>query len=107
VIGVNTIDYSGYPDCRPEFIEAFATLARLATQAGVEGRPLEVLAPLATLSKPEIIRLGLALGLDYGLTTSCYDPDARGRPCGACDSCLLRAAGFAAAGAVDPRAAAV
>jgi 7-cyano-7-deazaguanine synthase len=104
VIGVNTIDYSGYPDCRPEFIEAFATLARLATQAGVEGRPLEVLAPLATLSKPEIIRLGLALGLDYGLTTSCYDPDARGRPCGACDSCLLRAAGFAAAGAVDPRA---
>jgi 7-cyano-7-deazaguanine synthase len=107
VIGVNTIDYSGYPDCRPEFIEAFATLARLATQAGVEGRPLEVLAPLATLSKPEIIRLGLALGLDYGLTTSCYDPDARGRPCGACDSCLVRAAGFAAAGAVDPRAAAV
>ena len=107
VIGVNTIDYSGYPDCRPEFIEAFATLARLATQAGVEGRPLEVLAPLATLSKPEIIRLGLALGLDYGLTTSCYDPDARGRPCGACDSCLLRAAGFAAAGAVDPRAVAV
>jgi 7-cyano-7-deazaguanine synthase len=107
VIGVNTIDYSGYPDCRPEFIEAFATLARLATQAGVEGRPLEVLAPLATLSKPEIIRLGLALGLDYGLTTSCYDPDARGRPCGACDSCLLRAAGFAAAGAVDPRATAV
>ena len=107
VIGVNTIDYSGYPDCRPEFIDAFATLARLATQAGVEGRPLEVLAPLATLSKPEIIRLGLALGLDYGLTTSCYDPDARGRPCGACDSCLLRAAGFAAAGAVDPRAAAV
>jgi 7-cyano-7-deazaguanine synthase len=104
VIGVNTIDYSGYPDCRPEFIDAFATLARLATQAGVEGRPLEVLAPLATLSKPEIIRLGLALGLDYGLTTSCYDPDARGRPCGACDSCLLRAAGFAAAGAVDPRA---
>lgn len=107
VIGVNTIDYSGYPDCRPEFIDAFATLARLATQAGVEGRPLEVLAPLATLSKPEIIRLGLALGLDYGLTTSCYDPDASGRPCGACDSCLLRAAGFAAAGAVDPRAAAV
>ena len=107
VIGVNTIDYSGYPDCRPEFIDAFATLARLATQAGVEGRPLEVLAPLATLSKPEIIRLGLMLGLDYGLTTSCYDPDARGRPCGACDSCLLRATGFAAAGAVDPRAAAV
>jgi len=106
VIGVNAIDYSGYPDCRPEFIAAFATLARLATKAGTEGRPLEVLAPLATLAKPEIIRLGLALGLDYGLTTSCYDPDTAGRPCGACDSCHLRAAGFAAAGAVDPRAAA-
>jgi len=106
VIGVNAIDYSGYPDCRPEFIAAFAAVARLATKAGVEGRPLEVLAPLATLAKPEIIRLGLALGLDYGLTTSCYDPDAAGRPCGACDSCRLRAAGFAAAGAVDPRAAA-
>ncbi|MEI6239102.1 MAG: 7-cyano-7-deazaguanine synthase QueC [Planctomycetia bacterium] len=106
VIGVNAIDYSGYPDCRPEFIAAFAHLARLATKAGVEGRPLDVLAPLATLSKQEIIRLGLDLGLDYGLTSSCYDPDANGRPCGACDSCLLRAAGFAAAGAVDPRAAA-
>ena len=103
VIGVNAIDYSGYPDCRPEFIAAFARLARLATKAGVEGRPLEILAPLATLAKPEIIRLGLALGLDYGLTTSCYDPDASGRPCGACDSCLLRSAGFAAAGAADPR----
>lgn len=106
VIGVNAIDYSGYPDCRPEFIEAFANLARLATKAGTEGKPIEVLTPLATLSKPEIIRLGLALGLDYGLTTSCYDPDAAGRPCRQCDSCLLRAAGFAAAGAVDPRAAA-
>ncbi len=104
VIGVNAIDYSGYPDCRPEFIAAFAHLAQLATKAGVEGWPFEILAPLATLSKAEIIRLGLDLGLDYGLTSSCYDPDAAGRPCGACDSCRLRAAGFAAAGAVDPRA---
>jgi len=103
VIGVNAIDYSGYPDCRPEFIAAFANLARLATKAGVEGRPFEILAPLATLSKAEIIRLGLDLGLDHGLTSSCYDPDATGRPCGACDSCLLRAAGFAAANAADPR----
>ena len=104
VIGVNAIDYSGYPDCRPEFIAAFAHLAQLATKAGVEGWPFEILAPLATLSKAEIIRLGLDLGLDYGLTSSCYDPDAAGRPCGACDSCLLRAAGFAAAGMADPRA---
>jgi len=103
VIGVNAIDYSGYPDCRPEFIAAFAQMAKVATKAGVEGRPLEILAPLATLTKPEIIQLGLDLGLDFGLTTSCYDPDAAGRPCGACDSCLLRAAGFAAAGAADPR----
>ena len=106
VVGVNAIDYSGYPDCRPEFIAAFARLARLATKAGTEGAPLDVLAPLVALSKPEIIRLGLELGLDYGLTTSCYDPDPAGRPCGGCDSCLLRAAGFAAAGAVDPRLAA-
>jgi 7-cyano-7-deazaguanine synthase len=105
VLGVNAIDYSGYPDCRPEFIAAFATLARLATKAAVEGRPLEILAPLVSLTKAEIIRLGLALGIDHGLTTSCYDPGADGRPCGACDSCRLRAAGFAAAGAVDPRAA--
>ena len=104
VIGVNAIDYSGYPDCRPEFIAAFAHLAQLATKAGVEGWPFEILSPLATLSKAEIIRLGLDLGLDYGLTSSCYDPDAAGRPCGACDSCLLRAAGFAAAGMADPRA---
>jgi len=103
VIGVNAIDYSGYPDCRPEFIAAFAHLAQLATKAGVEGRPFKILAPLATLSKAEIIRLGLDLGLEYGLTSSCYDPDAAGRPCGACDSCLLRAAGYAAAGAADPR----
>ncbi|NDC54059.1 MAG: 7-cyano-7-deazaguanine synthase QueC [Planctomycetia bacterium] len=105
VIGVNAIDYSGYPDCRPEFIAAFSRLASLATKAGVEGRPLEILTPLAALTKAEIIRLGLDLGLDYGLTSSCYDPDAAGRPCGGCDSCRLRAAGFQAAGAIDPRAA--
>jgi 7-cyano-7-deazaguanine synthase len=105
VLGVNAIDYSGYPDCRPEFLDAFSKLAQLATKAGTEGKPLEIVAPLIDLSKEAIIRLGLSLGLDYGLTTSCYDPDAVGRPCGRCDSCLLRAAGFAAAGAVDPRAA--
>ena len=103
VLGVNAIDYSGYPDCRPEYVAAFERLAALATKAGVEGRPTRILAPLQSLSKADIIRLGLALGLDYGLTTSCYDPAADGRPCGACDSCLLRAAGFAAAGATDPR----
>jgi 7-cyano-7-deazaguanine synthase len=102
VVGVNAIDYSGYPDCRPEYLDAFRTLARLATKAGVSGRPLELLAPLVSLTKAEIIRLGLDLGIDYGLTTSCYDPDPAGRPCGECDSCRLRAAGFAAAGAVDP-----
>jgi 7-cyano-7-deazaguanine synthase len=105
VLGVNAIDYSGYPDCRPEFLAAFQEVARLGTKVGVEGRPIELVAPLATLSKAEIIRLGLSLDLDYGLTTSCYDPDSRGRPCGRCDSCLLRAAGFAAVGATDPRAA--
>jgi 7-cyano-7-deazaguanine synthase len=104
VLGVNAIDYSGYPDCRPEFLAAFADVARLGTKAGVEGRAIELVAPLAMLSKAEIIRLGRSLGLDYGLTTSCYDPDSRGRPCGRCDSCLLRAAGFAAVGATDPRA---
>jgi len=103
VLGVNAVDYSGYPDCRPEFLEAFATVARLGTKAGVEGHAIELVAPLVALSKTEIIRLGLGLGLDYGLTTSCYDPDAAGRPCGRCDSCLIRAAGFAAAGAADPR----
>jgi len=105
VLGVNAIDYSGYPDCRPEFLAAFAEVARLGTKAGVEGRGVAIVAPLAVLSKADIIRLGLSLGLDYGLTTSCYDPDDRGRPCGRCDSCLLRAAGFAAAGATDPRTA--
>jgi 7-cyano-7-deazaguanine synthase len=104
VLGVNAIDYSGYPDCRPEFLAAFQDVARLGTKAGVEGHAIELVAPLVTLSKAEIIRLGLALGLDYGMTTSCYDPDTAGRPCGRCDSCLLRAAGFAAVNAIDPRA---
>ena len=101
-IGVNALDYSGYPDCRPEFIHAFEAVARLATRAGVEGRPLTIHTPLITLSKADIIRLGLSLGLDYGLTHSCYDPLPDGRPCRHCDSCRLRAAGFAEAGATDP-----
>jgi 7-cyano-7-deazaguanine synthase len=101
-IGVNALDYSGYPDCRPEFIRAFEQLARLATRAGVEGMPLTIHTPLIALSKAEIIRLGLSLGLDYGLTHSCYDPLPDGSPCGRCDSCRLRAAGFAEAGATDP-----
>lgn len=103
VLGINAIDYSGYPDCRPEYLEAFQRVAGLATKAGVEGRPLELLAPLASLTKAEIIRLGLELGVDYGLTTSCYDPDPAGDPCRQCDSCLLRSAGFATAGVSDPR----
>ena len=101
-IGVNALDYSGYPDCRPEFISAFEQLARVATRAGVEGRQLKIHTPLIALSKAGIIRLGLSLGLDYGLTHSCYDPLADGRPCGHCDSCRLRAAGFAEAAANDP-----
>jgi 7-cyano-7-deazaguanine synthase len=101
-IGVNALDYSGYPDCRPEFIRAFERLARLATEAGVEGRPLNLHTPLIDLSKAGIIQLGLSLGLDYGLTHSCYDPRPDGGPCGRCDSCRLRAAGFAEVGATDP-----
>ena len=101
-IGVNAIDYSGYPDCRPEFIRAFEAMARLATKAGVEGRPLRVHTPLLSLSKAEIVRLGIELGLDYALTVSCYDPSPDGAPCGRCDSCRIRAEGFAAAGMVDP-----
>ncbi|MEP6782513.1 MAG: 7-cyano-7-deazaguanine synthase QueC [Acidobacteriota bacterium] len=101
-IGVNALDYSGYPDCRPEFISAFETLARLATRAGVEGTPLTIHTPLIALSKSDIIQLGLSLDLDYGLTHSCYDPLPGGRPCGHCDSCRLRAAGFEEAGASDP-----
>src|SRR4051795_2999927 len=88
VLGVNALDYSGYPDCRPEYLEAFERLASLATRAGVEGRPLHVLSPLIDLSKAEIIRRGLALGVDYGLTHSCYDPSPDGTPCGRCDSCV-------------------
>lgn len=102
VIGVNALDCSGYPDCRPEFIAAFEYLASLATRAGVEGRPLRIWAPLQHLTKAGIIRVGLDLGLDYGLTHSCYDPGADGRPCGHCDSCQLRARGFAEAGVADP-----
>jgi len=102
VIGVNAIDYSGYPDCRPEFIRAFEQLASLATRAGVEGRPLTVRTPLINRTKADIIRLGLSLRLDYSLTHSCYDPDPTGAPCRQCDSCRLRAAGFAEAGVIDP-----
>jgi 7-cyano-7-deazaguanine synthase len=102
VIGVNALDYSGYPDCRPEYLRAFEQLAALATRAGVEGQALKILAPLLQLSKADIIRRGLALGVDYGLTLSCYDPGPAGRPCGHCDSCRLRAQGFEQAGAVDP-----
>jgi len=102
VIGVNALDYSGYPDCRPEFIGAFERLANLATRAGVEGARFRVHTPLITLSKAEIIRRGIELGLDYGLTHSCYDPEPDGRPCGRCDSCVLRARGFREAGVADP-----
>jgi 7-cyano-7-deazaguanine synthase len=102
VIGVNALDYSGYPDCRPEYLRAFEQLAALATKAGVEGRPLRIVAPLLTLTKGEIVRRGLSLGVDYGVTVSCYDPAPDGRPCGRCDSCQLRARGFSDAGAVDP-----
>lgn len=102
-LGVNAIDYSGYPDCRPAFLDAFRRLADLGTKAGVEGHSIAVLAPLVDLSKADIVRMAVRLGLDTGLTTSCYDPDDAGRACGHCDSCLLRAAGFAAAGLADPR----
>ncbi len=101
-VGVNAVDYSGYPDCRPEYIAAFETMANLATKAGVEGHRLTIHAPLIALSKAEIIRTGSALGVDYGLTVSCYQADELGRACGVCDSCRLRAEGFAAAGLTDP-----
>jgi len=102
-IGVNALDYSGYPDCRPEFIHAYEAMANLATRAGVEGEGrLRIHTPLIDLSKAEIIGRGLDLGVDYGLTSSCYDPDPEGAPCGGCDSCLLRAKGFAGAGVKDP-----
>ena len=102
VIGVNALDYSGYPDCRPEFVAAFERVANLGTRAGVEGARFRIHTPLISLGKADIIRRGVELGLDYGLTHSCYDPQADGRPCGACDSCRLRAKGFRDAGVPDP-----
>jgi 7-cyano-7-deazaguanine synthase len=101
-IGVNAVDYSGYPDCRPAYIEAFERMANLATQAAVEGHPLTIHAPLLHLSKAEIIRQGDMLGVDYAMTVSCYQADALGRACGLCDSCRLRRDGFSAAGVIDP-----
>lgn len=103
-IGVNALDYSGYPDCRPEFIDAFQTMANLATKAGVEGHRLSIHTPLIKMTKAEIIATGMKLGVEYGLTSSCYDPDDTGHPCGRCDSCLLRLKGFSEAGYTDPLA---
>lgn len=106
-IGVNALDYSGYPDCRPEYVQAYEQMANLATKAGVEGRQrLRIRTPLIDLTKGEIIRLGRSLGVDYSLTHSCYDPHPAGKPCGTCDSCLLRAKGFAEVGLADPALAA-
>ena len=102
VIGVNAVDYSGYPDCRPEFIRAFQALAKLATKAGVEGADFQIHAPLIAWSKAQIIRAGVQLGVDYAMTVSCYQADAQGRACGHCDSCRLRREGFQAAGLSDP-----
>jgi 7-cyano-7-deazaguanine synthase len=96
------VDYSGYPDCRPEFVEAFEVMANLATKAGVEGKPFSIKAPLQNLSKAQIVQAGIQLGVDYSLTVSCYQADDQGRACGKCDSCRLRADGFAAAGIKDP-----
>jgi 7-cyano-7-deazaguanine synthase len=101
-IGVNAVDYSGYPDCRPEYVAAYQRMANLATKAGVEGCKLTIHAPLIHLAKADIIRRGLELGVDYALTLSCYDPDAAGLACGACDACILRLKGFREAGATDP-----
>jgi 7-cyano-7-deazaguanine synthase len=101
-VGVNAVDYSGYPDCRPEFIRAFEALANLATKAAVEGRPLKLHAPLIDMSKAQIIASGGCLGVDYAMTVSCYQADADGRACGVCDSCRLRSEGFAVAGLADP-----
>jgi 7-cyano-7-deazaguanine synthase len=101
-IGVNAVDYSGYPDCRPEFIQAFEALAQVATKVGVEGRGIQISAPLLHLTKSEIIRLGLDLGVDYGMTSSCYDPDPHGRACGRCESCAIRTRAFADLGLRDP-----
>ena len=101
-IGVNAVDYSGYPDCRPEYIAAYQRMANLATKAGVSGDALGVHAPLIGMTKAEVIKAGIRLGVDYGLTHSCYDPDRQGRACGACDSCVLRLKGFKEAGVADP-----
>lgn len=101
-IGANALDYSGYPDCRPEYIEAFERMANLATRAGLEGRRLRIHTPLIGLTKAEIVKLGQRLGVDYGMTWSCYDPSPEGTPCGRCDACLLRAKGFREAGVDDP-----
>ncbi|HEX2583762.1 MAG TPA: 7-cyano-7-deazaguanine synthase QueC [Steroidobacteraceae bacterium] len=100
-IGVNAVDYSGYPDCRPEFIKGFENLATLATKAGVEGHPFKIHAPLISLTKAQIIQRGISLGVDYSLTVSCYQADSEGRACGKCESCRLRREGFAAAGVAD------
>ena len=102
MIGANAVDYSGYPDCRPEFVAAFEALANVATKAGVEGQGLRVVAPLMTLTKADIVARGSALGVDYAQTISCYQPDAEGRACGVCDACVLRREGFASAGLADP-----
>jgi 7-cyano-7-deazaguanine synthase len=101
-IGVNAIDYSGYPDCRPEFVEAFERLANIATKAGIDGSRFRIHAPLISMTKSEIIRTGISLGVDYALTHSCYDPSPDGGACGSCDSCLIRKSGFADAGLIDP-----
>ncbi len=101
-VGVNAVDYSGYPDCRPEFIAAFQNLAKLATKAGVEGSPIAIRAPLISMSKAQIVRTGIENGVDFALTVSCYQADDSGRACGRCDSCRLRREGFAAAGVADP-----
>ncbi|MCR9143447.1 MAG: 7-cyano-7-deazaguanine synthase QueC [bacterium] len=101
-IGVNALDYSGYPDCRPEFLAAFEQMAALGMKTGVEGSPVKIRAPLVKMTKAEIIQRGVELGVDYAMTSSCYDPDAEGRPCGQCDSCVLRARGFEGAGTPDP-----
>jgi 7-cyano-7-deazaguanine synthase len=100
-LGANAVDYSGYPDCRPEYLQAFEKMANLATKAALEGRRIEVRAPLVDLSKAEIVRLALELGVEPGETVTCYQPDAEGRACGVCDACRIRKAGFAAAGAAD------
>ena len=101
-LGVNALDYSGYPDCRPEYIAAFEAMANLATRAGVDGAAMTIHTPLIAMTKAQIVRAGLDLGVDYSLTSSCYDPDVEGKPCGHCDSCLLRLKGFAEAGQSDP-----